>query len=67
MSSNWIENKGRKRAPFAKGTLIDVKYRDGTQRSGVKCGAEYACDWEHDNHAGDILEYRKHEVSNEQE
>lgn len=24
----WIENKGRKRAPFAKGTLIDIVYRD---------------------------------------
>lgn len=27
MSNPWIKNKGRKRAPYARGTLIDVKMR----------------------------------------
>lgn len=60
--NGWIENKGRKRAPFAKGTLIDVQYRDAGISYAVECGGPGANDWEIDNVKGDILSYRKHEV-----
>lgn len=59
--NGWIENKGRKRAPFAKGTLVDVQYRGGGISRAVKCGGPGAIDWEIDNVNGDILSYRKHE------
>lgn len=60
MSNKWILNNGRKRAPFAKGTLIDVKYRHRKPRYGIECGGNYANDWNIDNMRGDILEYRLH-------
>lgn len=60
MSKEWTVNKGRKRAPFAKGTLIDVKYLRHGPRYGVECGGVHASDWELDGMTGDILEYRLH-------
>lgn len=60
--NGWIENKGRKRAPFAKGTLIDVQYRDAGISYAVECSGPGANYWEIDNVKGDILSYRKHEV-----
>lgn len=67
MSSEWIENTGRKRAPFAKGTLIDVKYRGREPLYAVECGGPYANAWSIDGANGDIVAYRKHEVDNEQD
>ena len=43
MSSNWIENTGRKRSPFAKGTLIDVVLRGGDPQ-GTKCALDHTRD-----------------------
>ncbi|CCI88400.2 hypothetical protein BN110_029 [Yersinia phage phiR8-01] len=65
--SDWIVNKGRKRAPFKAGTLIDVKLRntrhdDGLEiKLGVVCGPGHIDDWAIDNCNGDVLEYREHE------
>lgn len=59
--NGWIENKGRKRAPYKKGTLIDVQYRDAGIEYGVVCGSGAAQDWEIDNVKGDILAYRPHQ------
>lgn len=63
---DWIINKGRVRAPFGKGVLIDVKLRntrhdDGLEiKLGVVCGVGVD-DWAIDNCNGDVLEYRRHE------
>lgn len=59
--ADWIVNKGRKRAPFPKGTLIDVKYRGREHKLGVECGGAYANDWTVEGVEGDILEYRLNE------
>lgn len=55
----WLTNKGRKRAPFSKGTRIDVEYRSGLIRNDVECGGKFAKDWTVTGSPGDILKYRK--------
>lgn len=68
MANPWIENKGRKRAPFKAGTLIDVRYNEAASRYGVECGGPSANDWSVEGVAGDITHYRLHEeIKDEQE
>ena len=59
--NGWIENKGRKRAPFPKGTKIDVQHRGRGISYNVECGGPYANDWTIEGVEGDILSYRKSE------
>lgn len=53
----WIRHRGGK-CPVEKGTLIDVRYRDGEIR--VECEAldDDCSDWSHTCSLGDILAYR---------
>lgn len=70
MAGEWIENKGRKRAPFKAGTKIDVQLRMTSSMSGYKevigatCGPGDIDDWAIDNCNGDVLRYRLHEEEN---
>ena len=73
MANPWLENKGRKRAPFKAGTLIDVQLRYNNAEDGfreltsVRCG-DVINDWAIDNCNGDVLRYRLHEeIKDEQE
>ncbi|QYW05802.1 hypothetical protein [Vibrio phage vB_VpaP_G1] len=61
----WTENKGRKRAPFKKGTLIDVEYRNGNILQGIPCGGPDANDWSVTGHPGDIVKYKLSGDTNE--
>jgi hypothetical protein len=45
MSNDWIKWPGGD-CPVAKGTLVDVKYRDGVEAMGVTAGTE----WGEDGH-----------------
>lgn len=67
--NDWIEWPGGD-CPVAKGTLVDVKYRDGVEALGVTAGTEpseeghishdecYAADWSCDGVDADIVAYR---------
>lgn len=55
----WIENKGRKRSPFPKGTKIDVQLRGRGIQYGVESGGPFANDWTIEGIEGDILSYRE--------
>jgi hypothetical protein len=67
--NDWIEWPGGD-CPVAKGTLVDVKYRDGTEARGVTAGTWYgepehisdngfnASDWNDDDNMTDIVAYR---------
>lgn len=69
MRNDWIEWTGGD-CPVAKGTLVDVKYRDGRSANGVTAGTESgepnhvsdngsnAEDWSHDGVWADIVAYR---------
>lgn len=74
MSNNgWIEWKGGD-MPVERGTLVDVKYRDGKETVGVFAGIHHlstdyrrkagcirsAKDWEHYQWPSDIVAYRLH-------
>ncbi|EOV3349204.1 hypothetical protein ACONGJ_003563, partial [Edwardsiella piscicida] len=73
-SDGWIEWKGGE-MPVGRGTLVDVKYRDGKGTIGVSAGihhrsTDYRCkagcsrsakDWEHYQCAADIVAYRLHQ------
>lgn len=72
-NNGWIEWKGGK-MPVVRGTLVDVKYRDGAETIGVtadlmpgeegyfrKCGVDRnATDWDCDFMPYDIVAYRLH-------
>ncbi|WP_370557340.1 hypothetical protein NMD88_03775 [Edwardsiella tarda] len=74
MSNNgWIEWKGGD-MPVERGTLVDVKYRDGVETVGVsagvsdldagfvrKSGNRVACCWEQGSNPGSIVAYRLHQ------
>lgn len=72
MANPWIENKGRKRAPFKAGTLIDVQLRSPkselgyVEELGVVCGYRID-DWAIDNCNGDVLRYRLHEETKDEQ
>jgi hypothetical protein len=68
----WIRHRSGK-CPVDKGTLIDVRYRDGTYCTGVKALYSYAWlkvhpsgwdahpeYWIHDGMPGDIMAWRLH-------
>ena len=67
--TDWIEWTGGD-CPVAKGTLVDVKYRDGRSARGVTAGTEWgesghvsdngknAEGWSHDGIGADIVAYR---------
>lgn len=72
MANPWIENKGRKRAPFKAGTLIDVQMRSDRNESGVVEQIGVTCgyvidDWAIDNCNGDVLHYRLHEETKDEQ
>lgn len=74
--SDWIVWRGAKNEgieyPFAKGVLVDVRYRDGSECSGCPCGvldldgrdASWPY-WQHDELGNDIVAYRLHESNYE--
>lgn len=57
-NDGWIEwNSGD--CPVPKGTLIDVRHRDGEEFLGVAVLMDIPCqDWEYDWSCGDIIAYR---------
>lgn len=61
-ADGWIEWKGGE-CPVEKGTLVDVIWRDGTERAGVKAlhlgGAGHQF-WVADGMSNDIIAYRLH-------
>lgn len=62
MSENWIEWNGGC-CPVKRGSLVDVKHRDGDVYYGVPAGMpeSRAEDWSHDTtfaSPGDIVAYR---------
>ncbi|MGY0156387.1 hypothetical protein ACVQK1_09300 [Edwardsiella tarda] len=70
----WIGWKGGE-MPVERGTLVDVKYRDGMETVGVSAGIDrfsndYKCkdgyprsanDWKHFQYVADIVAYRLHQ------
>lgn len=73
--SNWFTWFGATPAspyPYPEGTLVDVKYRDGSVLYGLPCGentkerrdAAWSF-WKHDGFSNDIVEYRLHESNSE--
>ena len=69
-SEGWIKWNGGE-MPVEKGTLIDVKYRDGVFNLYVKAGEHAfggsisercAIDFKHDDDPGDIIAYRLHQT-----
>ena len=64
-SDEWIEHEGRK-CPVPAGTVIDIRYRDGSEKRTVALNATdewrnaEARFWDtRDNHHSDIIAYRK--------
>lgn len=53
----WIRHRGGK-CPVEKGTLIDVRHRDGEIYEEREAGSLTCSDWTHTKSAGDILAYR---------
>lgn len=58
----WIKWRGGE-CPVPKGTLVDVKYRDGGEASCVPAmefvsGGRFAVEWDHSGTNGDIIGYR---------
>ncbi len=58
--SKWIKWEGGE-CPVEKGTLVDVKYRDGGINEHVKAMGYWDNDWHNDGEPGDITAYRLHE------
>lgn len=54
----WIDWNGGE-CPVTKGTLVDIKYRDGDAYSDQPAGESGFCrDWSHTGKGGDIVSYR---------
>lgn len=66
--SDWIEWNGGHMAefggPYVEGTLVDVKFRSGSQHFGVPCG-QGSLSWGHSGFGSDIVAYRLHESNYE--
>lgn len=57
-NDGWIEWNGGE-CPVPKGTLIDVRHRDGEEFLGVSALMDIPCqDWEYELSCGDIIAYR---------
>lgn len=74
--SEWFEWRGAKNEgtdyPFAKGVLVDVRYRDGTSCGGCPCGVNDRAGmdasltfWQHYGLGNEIVAYRLHEPNHE--
>lgn len=73
--SNWFTWFGATTAspyPYPEGTLVDVKYRDGSVLYGLPCGENTKesrnaalAFWKHDGFSNDIVAYRLHELNYE--